>query len=227
MTNLKIKGAIFDMDGTLVDSLMFWEQFWHKAGKELLGKDDFNVGEEADKAVRTMFAAQAVPYVNRIFRFCETDEEFFNYFTSGIKDFYATVKPKAGAIELLEYLRSSGARMCVASATDRENLVYAIDVCGLSKYFDTVLSCADIGVGKDKPDIYIAAQKALGLNTEDICVFEDSYVALETAKKAGFKTVGIYDKYNYGQDKLEAASVIYVNEGKPLSALNGMIDVVK
>ncbi|MBQ9115919.1 MAG: HAD-IA family hydrolase, partial [Clostridia bacterium] len=81
--------------------------------------------------------------------------------------------------------------------------------------------------GKDKPDIYIAAQKALGLNTEDICVFEDSYVALETAKKAGFKTVGIYDKYNYGQDKLEAASVIYVNEGKPLSALNGMIDVVK
>ena len=80
MTNLKIKGAIFDMDGTLVDSLMFWEQFWRKAGKELLGKDNFKVSEEADKAVRTMFAAQAVPYVNRIFHFCETDGEFFNYF---------------------------------------------------------------------------------------------------------------------------------------------------
>ncbi len=211
------------MDGTLVDSLMFWEEFWPKAGKKFLGADNFTVGEEADKAVRTMFAAQAMPYVNQLFHFCETDEEFFNYFISEIKDFYARVKPKAGAIELLEHLKALGIKMCVASATDRENLIYAIEVCGLTKYFDTVLSCADIGVGKDKPDVYIAAKKELGLEAEDVCVFEDSYVALETAKKAGFQTVGIYDKYNYGQDRLKAASIIYIKKGEPLNVVNEAI----
>lgn len=223
MTDLKIKGAIFDMDGTLVDSLMFWEEFWPKAGKTFLGKDDFTVGEEADKAVRTMFAAQAMPYVNQIFHFCETDKEFFDYFISEIRAFYGRVKTKQGAVELLEHLRSLGVKMCVASATDLENLNYAIEVCGLSHYFSTTLSCADVGAGKDKPDIYIAAQKSLGIETKDICVFEDSYVALETAKKAGFQTVGIYDKYNYGQDRLQAASLIYVKEGESLAILNESI----
>ena len=223
MTNLKIKGAIFDMDGTLVDSLMFWEEFWPKAGKKFLGKDNFTVGEEADKAVRTMFAAQAMPYVNGIFHFCETDKEFLDYFNAEIRAFYANVKIKSGAIELLDHLSALGVKMCVASATDLDNLNYAIKVCGLDRYFETTLSCADIGAGKDKPDIYIAAKNALGLDAEDICVFEDSYVALETAKKAGFQTVGIYDKYNYGQDRLEAASLIYIKDGEPLSIVNEAI----
>ena len=56
MTNVNIKGAIFDMDGTLVDSLTFWEEFWPKAGKEFLGIDNFTVDVEADKAVRTMLS---------------------------------------------------------------------------------------------------------------------------------------------------------------------------
>ena len=91
---------------------------------------------------------------------------------------------------------------------------------GLAHYFETTMSCADIGAGKDKPDIYIAAKKALGFEADDICVFEDSYVALETAKNAGFKTIGIFDKNNYGQDRLEAASLIYIKEGEPLSIVN-------
>lgn len=227
MTSLKIKGAIFDMDGTLVDSLMFWEEFWPKAGKKFLGIDNFTVGEEADKAVRTMFAAEAMPYVNQLFHFCETDREFFDYFISEIKSLYETVSVKDGAIKLLDHLSALGVKMCVASATDSENLKYAIEVCGLDHYFESTISCADIGAGKDKPDVYIAAQKALGLNAEDICVFEDSYVALETAKKAGFQTVGIYDKYNYGQDRLKAASIIYIKEGEPLSTLNERIEIVK
>ena len=222
-TMLNIKGAIFDMDGTLVDSLTFWEEFWPKAGKKFLGIDNFTVGEEADKAVRTMFAAQAMPYVNQLFHFCKTDKEFFDYFISEIREFYGKVKTKPGAIELLDHLSALGVKMCVASATDLENLNYAIEICGLSSYFETTMSCADIGAGKDKPDIYIAAKNALGLTAEDICVFEDSYVALETAKNAGFKTVGIFDKNNYGQDRLEAASLIYIKEGEPLSTVNEAI----
>ena len=74
-------------------------------------------------------------------------------------------------------------------------------------------------MGKDKPDIYLLAQNELGLDISDICVFEDSYVAIETAGKAGFKTVGIYDKFNYGQDRLEASSDIYISESDSIAAL--------
>jgi beta-phosphoglucomutase-like phosphatase (HAD superfamily) len=56
----------------------------------------------------------------------------------------------------------------------------------------------------------------MGLSVGDVCVFEDSFVALETAKSAGFKTVGLYDKYSMGQDRLLAASDIYMKEGESL-----------
>ena len=170
-----------------------------------------------------MFAAQAMPYVNQLFHFCKTDKEFFDFFNKEIRAFYGKVKTKDGAIELLEHLNKLGVRMCVASATDLDNLNYALEVCGLAHYFETTMSCADIGAGKDKPDIYIAAKNALGMEADEICVFEDSYVAIETAKNAGFKTVGIFDKNNYGQDRLEASSIIYIKEGEPLSILAPII----
>ena len=103
--------------------------------------------------------------------------------------------------------------MCVASATDKKYLPIALDACGLTSYFDTVLSCAELGVGKDKPDIYLAALAALGTNASETCVFEDSFVALETAKKAGFHTVGIYDENNFGQERLCQASDLYLSKG--------------
>lgn len=225
MTTLNIKGAIFDMDGTLVDSLTFWDWFWNEAGRKFLGKENFNVGEEADKAVRTMTVAQAMPYVNSLFHFTETDEEFIDYMRSTLRDYYKyKVPPKEGVIELLDHLTAKGVKLCVASATDMDNLTFAMDVCGLLKYFDKIFSCADIGVGKDKPDIYLLAQKELGLDISDICVFEDSYVALETAKKAGFKTVGIYDKFNYGQDRLKAASDIYISESDSIATLTKQVN---
>jgi beta-phosphoglucomutase-like phosphatase (HAD superfamily) len=61
--------------------------------------------------------------------------------------------------------------------------------------------------------------KELGLSPDEICVFEDSYVALETAKKVGFRTVGIYDQYNYDQARLERASDIYVDKQSTLDSL--------
>jgi len=95
----------------------------------------------------------------------------------------------------------------------------ALEKLDLNKYFAAVMSCADIGKGKDKPDIYINAADALGFENGEICVFEDSYVALETAKSIGLKTIGIYDKYNFGQDRLENASMIYLGENRSLAEL--------
>ena len=105
------------------------------------------------------------------------------------------------------------------SATDKKYLPIALEACGLSPYFDTVLSCAELGVGKDRPDVYLLALEKLGVEAKDAAVFEDSFVALETAKGIGCHTVGIFDENNFGQDRLSAASDVYIAKGQTLDAV--------
>ena len=112
----------------------------------------------------------------------------------------------------------------LSSASEMQHIKIALAASGLDKYFDLVLSCDDIKTGKDRPDIYLLAMSELGLDVSDICVFEDSFVAMETSKKIGFHTVGVYDKNNYEQDRLRAASDIYIGEGESLGALIDMVN---
>ena len=214
---MKIKGAIFDMDGTLVDSLFFWGAFWRDLGEKFLGKENYAPPKEIDLKVRTMIFTDAMAYVRDALEIEADTEQVVSFATNNLSDFYRyKVKAKPGAHALLDHLKAMGVRMCVASATDKKYLPIALDACGLAPYFDTILSCAELGVGKDKPDIYLAALAALGTNASETCVFEDSFVAIETARAAGFHTVGIYDENNFGQDRLHQSSDIYVSRGQPL-----------
>ena len=217
---MNIKGAIFDMDGTLLDSLGFWGYFWPRVGEKYFGNSDF-YPEVIDKAIRTMIFEDGMTYFKDYYKVPDSIEDIMEFSVSELRNFYVKVaKPKDGAFELLEYLKDKGVGMVLASATNRENVMLALEASGMLPYFDAVLSCADIGVGKDKPDIYIKAMKTLGIeDVKEICVYEDSYVALETAKNFGFKTVGIFDKNNYGQDRLEAASDFYLSDGHSLAEL--------
>ncbi len=217
---MKLKGAIFDMDGTLVDSLMFWSHFWNRFGQEYMGVDNFQPDATVDKTIRTMVFADAAEYIKSFYNLSCTTEEFFQYATSGLADFYKQVAvAKPGASTLLEHLKGQNIKLCLASATEMKYVKLALDCCGLTNYFDLVLSCADIGVGKDQPDIYLSALRSMGLSKEDVCVFEDSYVALETAKKIGLHTVGIFDKYNFEQERLKKASDIYLEQDQTLDSL--------
>ena len=110
-------------------------------------------------------------------------------------------------------------KMCIASATDIELIKIAVKHCNIGKYFTDILSCAEIGKGKDKPDIYLKALESLGTSTYETCIFEDSHIAICTANKMGIKTVGIYDKYNYGQDEIRKTATVYIAEGDSLKNL--------
>ena len=225
MENVKIKGAIFDMDGTLIDSLIFWDYYWRELGKKFMGIDGFKPIEEVDRAVRTMITLDASKFIKERYNLAQSIEELYAFVNDLIKHFYREiVKEKLGATELLEYLKDKGIKICLATATDMENVKIAIKACDLEKYFDAVLSCADIGKGKDKPDIYIKAIEELKMNKDDVCVFEDSFVAIETAKSIGVKTVGIFDINNFGQDRLKASSDYYLEEGKSLAELKKVVE---
>ena len=223
---MNIKGAIFDMDGTIIDSLMFWDHLWQRIGETYLQDPDFKPKVETDRAVRTMIFRDAMTYFHEQYNLQTPIDEFISFAEGDLSGFYKDVaKVKPGAKELLRYLKEGGVKMCLASATAKKDVLFALESHGLLEYFDTVLSCADIGVGKDRPDIYLMALDTMELDACDVCVFEDSFVALRTARASGFKTVGVFDRYNFAQDILRSESDIYLEDGKPLDSLTKSIEL--
>ena len=219
---MKIKSAIFDMDGTLVDSLGVWKIIWKKFGERFLGNPDFYPDEETDKLCRTQTAYEDMVYVHAKFGFAKDADELYAIFFDIVTDFYKTkVVPKAGTIKLLDELKANGVHLAVATASPMEWVNIALDNCDLRKYFSVILSCEEVGKNKAFPDVFIETARRLGAEVSETAVFEDSLTALKTAKSAGFHTVGIYDENNYGADEARVLADYYVDGGEPLAkALN-------
>ena len=218
---MKIQGAIFDMDGTLVDSLSFWDCFWKDMGERYFGDANFRMdAEHFDTHVRTMIFSQAISYIHGYLKIPCSAEEFDDFASEYVHRFYTTVvTAKDGAKELLSALRDRDVGICLASATDRRYLDIALESCGLAEFFtpETILSCSDFGVGKERPDVFLAAAKVLGTPVCETAVFEDSALALETAKGAGFVTVGVYDSHHSAPARLPAVCDIYLGETNTLA----------
>jgi beta-phosphoglucomutase-like phosphatase (HAD superfamily) len=90
---------------------------------------------------------------------------------------------------------------------------------GVLQYFDDIISCTEVGAGKDKPDVFFAAQKFLGTPHEQTWVVEDSALAVETAQKAGFPVIGIYDENGVEQEKTRALADIFLEDGASFADL--------
>ena len=225
---MKMQGAIFDMDGTLVDSLSFWDCFWRDMGKRYFNDPDFKMdAEHFDNHVRTMIFSHAISYLHGYLKIPSSPEEFDEFAAKYVEWFYGSVvTAKPGAKELLTALRERGVRISLASATDRRYLSIALESCGLIEFFtpETILSCSDIGVGKERPDVFLAAARVMGTPISETAVFEDSALALETAKGAGFITVGVYDAHQLSQKRLVAASDLYLGEDKTLADAMSQIE---
>ena len=221
VTDMNIKGAIFDFDGTLGDSLGYWEWQFADLSKTFCGGKKIPLTPEDDKKFRTSLIFDSMKLLHEKYGVGESTESLIKYVNESIKNFYLSeVKPKEGVVEYLDYLQGKGIKMCVASATAENELKVAIKCCGLEKYFPKVFSCSTLGFGKEKPDIFLMALDYLGTDISETWVFEDSLLALQTSQKAGFKTVGIFDKNNpYTADQLKEYSTIFINDNETLKKL--------
>lgn len=216
---LDIQAAVFDMDGTLVDSLMLWDVLHDAYEQAYPEKAGTVITEEDDRLMRVLPLPDSMRLLHDHYGLGRNPEELLNLTQAVFYDFYAhRVQLKAGVYEFLNALKNHGVRMCIASATPLPLVEAALDHCGIRDCFDCVLSCGEIGKGKDVPDIYLLAKEKLG-NLPYTWVFEDAYVAVSTATAAGFPTVAIYDAYNAHQKEIEAMATHYIAPGETLLKL--------
>ncbi len=192
---MRMAGAIFDLDGTLLDSMPVWQRF----GALYLESRGIGAPPGLTETLKTMSLPQAAAFFREAFGFEETQEELLAQFGELLaRQYRERVSLKGYVLPFLCRLRSAGVRMCVATATDKAAAGAALERLGAAEFFDFILCCADVGCGKESPAIYLAALERLGTAKAQTVVFEDALHAARTAKAAGFPVVGVFDASSAG-----------------------------
>ena len=184
--------AIFDMDGTLVDSMACWDQ---TAVEYLHSQGVANVPQELLERTAPLPMMETLSIFIREFSLTDTPAQAAERLRAVMAEHYRRdIGLKRGVRAYLERLRARGVAMCVASATPEPLMEACLTRLGVREHFQFVISCESVGAGKDKPDVYHAAAKRLGAaSPEQAAVYEDAIVAARTAKGAGYYLVGVYD----------------------------------
>lgn len=201
-----LQGAIFDFDGTLGNSMYIWDTF----GEDYLRQRGVCPRPDLHERIQRMSLLEAVEYYRSDYGLTESPEELLESILQlTIRRYGAEVDLKGGVRELLEDFRKRHIKMALATANDRRMVEAALRRNHAQDYFETVLTCVELGVGKDRPDIYLAAANAMGVTPEHAMVFEDAAHAAQTAKNAGFLVAGVYDPSEPLQRELRQASTIF------------------
>lgn len=210
---IKIDGAVFDLDGTLLDSMYSWENvsYDYIKSKGLVPEKNLH------QTLLRMSLYQSACYVKEKYKITDNIERIMSDINKIVEGYYFyKVKPKEGVLEFLQSLRAKSVKMYVATATDRYLVEAALKRNNMQGFFEKILTCTEVGHGKDEPDIFLKASEEMSVTPEKIMVFEDASHAAATAKKAGFLVCGIYDKSENNQTKIINNSDIYIKSFKEI-----------
>jgi len=200
-------GAIFDLDGTLLDSMGVWADI----DKEFLGRRGFSVPPDYMEAITPLgFRGTALYTIDR-FGLSDTPEGLMEEWSTMAKEKYAhEVMLKPGARELLQALYDAGVFLAVVTASSRELFLPCLERNGIAGYFSLILTTDGTGLGKNAPEIWNLAAEKMGLPPEKVIVFDDAAASILGAKEAGLQTVGVYDPLSRGQDVLKKEADLYI-----------------
>lgn len=190
------KAAIFDLDGTLLDSMGVWDQ----VDIDFLAKRGIEVPADYMGKVAAMQFRQIAEYTIARFGLPDTPEALMQEWDDMARVAYSTVvEAKPHAVEYLSYLKRSGAKLAVATSLPPALREPAMKHVGIFDYFDQIVSVDDANnVGKDRPDVFLLAAGRLGVVPEQCTVFEDLLVAMRSAKSVGMRVWAIHDDSSDG-----------------------------
>ena len=186
----KIQGAVFDVDGTLLDSMYVWKD----VGDRYLQSKGVVPQPDMEERVRTMSMPQVADYCRREYGLTESPQQIMDEINGLVLQSYREeVQPKKGVPALLDALKARGIKLAVAPASNRCLIETALERNGLLPRFGVFLTCTEVGEGKDSPAIFRKAAELLGSLPEETVIFEDSLYAMKTAKAAGFRVAAVAD----------------------------------
>lgn len=185
---------IFDLDGTLLDSMSMWEEIDEK----FLSKRGFEVPDDYCGAIAAMGFAECAQYTKERFGLSESCDEIMSEWNAMACDEYkSNIMLKPHARELLKKLKAQGARLGVASTNHRHIFLPTLERTKILEFFesDAIISIDDVTTGKSSPEIYLKCAQRLGATPKECVVLEDTVQGIRTALLAGFRVIGVLDEH--------------------------------
>lgn len=225
------KGIIFDMDGTLVDSMWLWESI----DRKILNKRNIKPPEDLKESIQTMSFYEVAKYFKTRFDLPESPEQIQKEcYETCVYEYSTNIPLKHGAKEFLLLLKQKNIKIGLATSNYRELTELNLKKNKVYHLFDAITTISEVKRSKSFPDIFLLTAKKLNLHPKDCIVFEDILSAVKGAKTAGMTVVGVYDFYSdYQWDDMVKNCAMCILKYKDLtegsikfSCLNELLNII-
>lgn len=201
-----IKGAIFDADGTLLDSMGAWDV----AAVNYLASRGVEARPDLKPILYLLTLSESAAYLHEAYGLSDSPEEIEETIKENMRRFYRDrVEAKPGALAFLERLKARGVKLALATNTARVAITEGLRRTGILPLLDGVYTTAELGMDKHNPAFFHQVRRALGTETAETWVFEDAVHAAKTAFRAGFPVAGVADPYS-DQAELKRVCHLYL-----------------
>lgn len=187
------KAALFDLDGTLVDSMWMWKEI----DIEFLSRFGYDCPDDLQKVIEGMSFSETAVYFKERFEIpMSLDEIKACWIEMSIDKYRYEVPLKTGALEFLKYCKEHGLRTGIATSNGRDMVDAVIGSLKIGEYLDVITTACEVKAGKPEPDIYLEAAKRLSVKPEDCIVFEDIPAGIIAGKRAGMTVIAVEDDFS-------------------------------
>ena len=201
-----VRGIIFDLDGTMVDSMWMWREI----DMEFMQAHNLPYTEGLEREIEGMSFRETAEYFVKTYSLAQTSEELMDIWVDMAMDKYMYEVPvKPGLPAFLREMKRQGMRMGIATSNARELLDAAANAHGFYDYIDEVLTANEVARGKPAPDVFLAVAGKLGVLPQECLVFEDIPQGIRAGLAAGMKVCAVSDKYSQAQQEEKRALAHY------------------